>query len=335
MQDDLRILVEEHFPRLAYRIMSSGPRRMNSRRDFGNSPNRVHDEQTNWGRVDGERKLVHVHTDRRENTNCYWYGVPGQDKWSIRFFDIRLVDIDNVDPQPVDVDQKDVKIISLVKRTNNTASFVNVKADKSQVTERSEDHSFAALAEAEFEVELTRSAEASIDGLGSAKEELKTKFRTRVETKTDHEWRTSDRIEDSVSEEYRILPYSSREVTIKEGTPTIRQRIPTHGLLECKVLIDIRDCNQQVFGSLDDIWNCWQGLRGGYQYYSDFFSKYRVSREDIAEWVRPYLNLDIEVSAERVRYSDYEDNEFPIPGKEKLFKKYRNADLEAIKGGSR
>ena len=338
-RDDLRTLVEDTLPRLAYDIMNSGPRRMYNARDFKNRANWAHAEYNHWERMDETGKLVYLKAeDWGEQGTAYLYGGydrPAPDNhvntwWYICFYDIRLVDIDDVDPLPVEVDNSKVKVIEVVKRTNNNASFVKVKADKSQATETAEDHSFGVTATTAFEASLTRSAEASI-GPVSGKSELTAKFSASLEARTDHEWRESDRIEDSIEEQYTILPYSVREVTIMEGHPSIRQKIPTKGILDCKVRIDIRAANSQDFASLDDLIQVWRGLKGGSEMYSAFFAGGNgVPDEQIDKWHRPRLNLDIEVRGDRVRYSDYQDHGYAVPGKEAEYEEARAAYLKKV-----
>ena len=335
--DDLRYLVEDQLPRLAYEIMNAGPRWMYNRPHFGNRVNWAHDEYNHWDRMDADRKLAYVKAEDWGGQGTAYlysgYDRPAPDnhthtKWHIWFYDIKLVDIDNIDPQPVQVDNADVKVLEIVKRTNNNASFVKVRANKSQASEKAEDHSFGVTARTEFETSLTRSAEATI-GPVSGKSELTAKFSASLEARTDHEWRKSDKLESSIEEEYTILPYSTREVTIKEGNPSIRQKIPTRGVLDCKVRIDINSANSQDFQSLDDLVQVWRGLKGGSEFYSAFFAGGKgVPDHEIEKWPRPHLSLDIEVKGDRVRYSDYQDLGYPVPGKEKEYEEARQVYLE-------
>ena len=143
-------------------------------------------------------------------------------------------------------------------------------------------------------------------------------------------WRTSS------GRSSRIFPYHEYELTVKKGTPHLRQTIPTYGLLDCSVRIDIRAANSQDFASLDDLIQVWRGLRGGSEMYSAFFSGGRgVPDTDIDKWTRPKLNLDITVEGNRVRYSDKDTLHRPIPGMEKLAAKYAKADLDALSSGTR
>ena len=327
--DDLRELVEEQLPRLAFGIMDSGPRWMYNAAHFGNRANWAHDEYNNWKRHDATGKLAYIRAEQWDSGPAYLYGGydrPAPDPhintwWYIAFYDIHLVDIDNIDPQPVEVDNSQVKVVELVKTSNNNASFRTVKTNKAQVATKEEDHSFGVTVGTEFELAVSRSAEASI-GPVKGKQEMTAKFKAYMEARTDHAWRASDTLESSVEESYDILPFSQREITIKEGTPNIRQKIPTKGVLECKVRIDIRAANAQDFDSLDDLLQVWRGLRGGSEFYSAFFAGGRgVKDEVIDKWPRPRLNLDIEVRGERVRYFDLQDHGFAIPGKEREYEK--------------
>ena len=332
MNDDLRMLVEQHLPRLGWQIMQ-GVRRMPSAAFPHRNRNWVHDESSKagWDACAASGKLVHKATERVEDTNSYLYGVPGRDEWYIRFHAVDLVDIENVDiSRPTQVDMTQVKTLELIKTTNNNASFRTVETDKSQAKTKAEDHSFAAAAEAEFSASITRSAEAGI-GIAKGKQELTASFRSKLSTSTDHEWRESDTLSSSVKEKYVVLPFSIREVTIKEGLPSIRKVVPTKGLLDCKTRIDIRNAGTWDFQYLDDIWKCWAGVKGGHGPFSNHFgSGNAVPQSEIDRWVRPTLDLNLEARAERVRYFEYDDNGYAVPGKEAEYEEARQAYLKKV-----
>ena len=337
MQDDLRVLVEEYLPQLAYQIMSSGPRQMGSR-DFANRQNHVHDDHTWWAGADAEQRLRYAgptadsRVDHKEGYHYKAWHRDGvlKDEWYINFYNIQLVDIEGSDIEPPQIDDSEVRVIEVIKETNDSASFKTVRANTTKAKETGKENTLAVTAEAEFETTFSRSAEAGI-GVASGKSEMTARFRSRIEAHTDNTWRTSDRMEDSVEKEYTILPFTTRVVTIREGNPKIRIKIPTKGVLDCGVQIDIRNASEQRFDYLDDVVKCWQGLVPGREFYSPWFGGgHAVPQAEIEKWVRPKLNLDIEVRGKRVRYSGLIDKETVIDGKER---EYAAAKREYYKRG--
>ncbi|MDE0331009.1 MAG: hypothetical protein OXL41_04005 [Nitrospinae bacterium] len=340
MTDDLRKLVEEDLPRLAYQIMKPVATMPNSafprgRHNFVRS--------ADWGRLNAAERLDYAGPDTLDGATGYHYkgrwshaeGGHLMDQWWIGFYGINLTDITDEAPEPVQVDNSEVKTISIVDYKNNNASIRRIKSNKSETKDTSSEKTFEATAEAEFETSITRSAEASI-GPVSGKSEFMAKFRSKISASAGGAWRSSDRIEEQVDEEYDVLPFSHRQLTIKEGQPHIRQKIPTKGLLDCKVRIYIYNANAQTFDSLDHVIRCWSGLRPGHVAYSSWFGGGNaVPQSDIDQWVRPYLNLDIEVEADRVRYFGKEDNGWPIPGHEADYEKAKEAYFASIEKGAR
>ena len=170
-RDDLRDLVENQLPKLAYEIVNSGPRWMYNARDFKNRANWAHDEYNKYSRMDTEGKLIFSHADNIEGTPAYLYRGYDQDApnnhlnqwWYVAFYNIRLVDIESVDPRPVEVLNPDaVKLISVAKERNNGPSFLDYNI---QVTEKSNsetESSFGVTAESEFELAVDHKIKAGI-----------------------------------------------------------------------------------------------------------------------------------------------------------------------------
>lgn len=200
---------------------------------------------------------------------------------------------------------------------------------KTHEKEKTEDHSFSLTAETSFKTSLERSAKAGI-GVAEGSAKFTAEFSARLEANTHHAWRKSDRYEDATSEEYVVLPYSDLEVTISRGTPNIRQIITTHGKLDANVQIYIGQADEQKFGSIEDIANIWQGLKPGARFYSDWFQGHRVPEEEVSNWLRPHLTLDLEITGKRVRYGDEQTNERAVPGKEKEFEEARKTYNEKV-----
>ena len=326
MNDDLKKLVREDFPRLGYQIMKPISEMLH--RDFAGRINHVHPDgnRTDWRDAD-RKKALELKVIDGDN---YHYNCDRSNWWTIAFSNIRLVDIETQDPKPAEVDKREVKIVSLLKRTNNSPSFKEFEIEQVKTETKEEDHSFGVMAATEFETSIERSAKAGI-GVAEGESKISARFKASLETSTNHAWRKSDTLSERVSQSYRVFPYSTREVTVEKGTPNIKQVIPTRGILECDIDIDIRNANHQRFTSLSDLKRVFEGLKGGSEFYSDYFARnpYEI------DWHQPTLNLDIEVKGKRVRYSEVTDNSSPIPGKEDLYERYRKADLKALEGGSR
>ena len=339
MRDDLRVLVEQDFPRLAFQIADAGPRWMYNRAHFGNRVNWSHDEYNQYAAAEAEGGVLrYAGPIERDGTDGYHYKALHKDGglnhlWYIAFYNVRLIDVEDVDPQPVQVlNPGEVHLVQVDSNDNDGPSFIDYEIDREKEEIRGSEHSFGATASTEFEATVSRSLGASVGPL-SGKAEMTARFAAKLEARTDHAWRKSDRLTDKVKKSFRQFPYSSLEVTVQRGMPQLRQVIPTTGLLECNIQIDIRDANDQRFSSYDELVNVWRGLKSGHEFYSDFFGGGHAVHEDVIDgWRRPRLTLDLEVEGRRVRYSKSDYVTKPIPGREALFEQYRLADLAAPKG---
>jgi len=334
MQDDLRQLVENDLPILAYQIISSGPRRMDGRHNFGNRPNRFNEGfgQVDWSGAHATGRFDYHGVWNINGQEAYKYGLPKRHKdgvCSISFYGIRLTDIEDIDPQPVEVlNPNDVKIVSVDSTENNGPGFISYAIDRTERHDRSSEHTFEAAAEFEYERSVTRKGGGEFGGI-EASAEMTDRFKAVLATKTFNEWRQSDSLEQSIRREYEVYPFHQLDVMVQEGMPKLRQKIPTTGRLECGIDIDIRDCNHQRFDTYDDLVKVWRGLKSGSEFYSNFFSGgHAVSEEEMAQWQRPKITLNLEVNGDRVRYSKTQYLHKPIPGKEEEAAKYVAMRLE-------
>lgn len=334
MNDDLRVLVEEHLPRLAYQIMEPVSH-MPSAQFVHRNRNWVHRESTDW---DGRHTDGRLHYAGPQGDGYYYrgrnYNGDVINEWYVAFHALSLVDVSDEDPEPIQIDNSKVRILSIVDTQNDNASIRRIKANKSEAKDTSSEKTFAVLAEAEFETAMTRSAEASLGPI-KGKSEFTAKFRSKVSASAGGAWRKSDRIEDHVHEAYDILPFTRRTMTIKEGEPSIHQKVPTRGLLDCKVEIGIFNCGEWWFDHYDDIVRCWSGLKAGWAPFDGWFVYHSVPQAEIDDWVRPYLNLDIEVRADRVRYFGKIDQERITPGHEEDYAAAKAAYFSSIAAGKR
>ena len=108
--------------------------------------------------------------------------------------------------------------------------------------------------------------------------------------------------------------------------------LPTKGLLQCGIRIDIRNTNAQDFDTYEDLVQVWRGFKAGSEFYSAWFGGFGrgLQDEQIDAWRRPRLNLNLEIQGDRVRYSKTRYNHKAIPGKEEEAQKYVDAKLSAI-----
>ena len=333
--DDLRSLVENDLAILAYQIMSSGPRRMPSAA-FASRQNHVHDDHTWWEGADKAGRLSFAGPVEIAGQDGYHYKAPHpdgvlKDEWYIAFYGIRLVDIDSVDPQPVQVlNPEAVKLKSVAKERNYSPGFKEYDIQVTERADKEKEASFGVTASNEFELTMERKAKAGI-GIAEGEQSMTARFMAKMEARTDHAWRESDSLQNYVGEKFEIFPYHDYELTVKEGTPRLRQAIPTRGLLECGISIDIRNANQQTWDTYGDLVQTWRGLKTGHEFYSAWFGRGRgVPEADLAGWLRPHLTLNITVEGDRVRYSEKDTLHRPIPGMEAEAKRYVDARLAAI-----
>ena len=336
MNDDLAKLVREDFPKLAYNVISSGPRRMPSREGFSNRPNRTADDQTNWAEHDKTKTLDYCEVTNINGSPAYLYsgtkkgGGSSHREWYIAFYGVRLVDVEKIEPGPIDINPGEIQLESVRKVTNNGPAIKKIRKSHTDRKERNKEFSFDQLLETEFTIAMTRSAKGGIPGVGEAGVELSTSLRALAQLQAHQAWSQSDTVEDVMEEEYAIFPYSTLELLAKKGTPDIRQVTRTTGLLEANIRIDIRDCNSQDFESIDLIEKTWSGLEPGREFYSSWFTTRPVPAEWIANWHRPKLVLDLETRGKRVRYDEMMENYTPLPGFEREFEIGRRAHYRAI-----
>lgn len=338
MSDDLQKLVREDFPKLAYNIASSGPRRMPSKAGFGNRPNRTADDQTNWAEHDKTRTLDYCEVATINGAPAYLYsgtrkgGGSSVKEWYVAFYGVRLVEVEKVEPGPIDINPGEVRLETVRKWTNNGPALKKIRKGRTTRSEKNKDFSFDQLLESEFSVAMTRSAKGGIPGVGEAGVELSTSLRALARLQAHQAWSQSDSIEDMLEEEYALFPYSTLEILAKRGEPDIRQVTRTTGLLECNVRVDIRDCNMQDFESIDLVLKTWRGLEPAREFYSSWFATRPVPEDWLANWHRPKLILDLETRGKRIRYEEIEENYRPLPGFEREFELARRAYYSEIGG---
>ena len=334
MRDDLRELVEEQLPRLAYEIMSAGPRRMFNAAHFKNRANWSHDEYNDYATLEREgRKLRFDFAHSIGGTPAYLYRAVGRysDRWNIQFYNLRLRDIDGTPPTPAEVlNPGAIKLISVDKTNNNSPSAIDYEIDTSNVKDREDESSFGTSFGSEFENTLQTTVGGSIL-VADAEVQSSARFKAWAEGHADRAWRESDSISNAVKKSYTVLPYHSLEVLAKRGEPHLRQTIPATGRLECSVRIDIRDANCQDFASIRDLKQVWRGLKGGSEMYSAFFAGGRGVHDDaLDKWNLPTVTLDTTIEDTRVRYSDVDYVSLPIPGKEAEAADYKRRYKDAI-----
>ena len=336
MNDDLDKLVRQDLPKLAYSIASSGPRRMKSKAHFSNRPNRVADDQTNWKEHDKTRTLDYCEATTINSSPAYLYsgtrkgGGSSQKEWYVAFYGVRLVDVEKVEPGPIDINPGEIKLESVRKVTNNGPAIKKMRKARTQRTEKTKEFSFDQLLETEFTIAMTRSAKGGIPGVGEAGMELSTSLRALAQLQAHQAWSQSDSVEDLMEEEYSLFPYSTLELLAKKGTPTITQKTRTTGTLQCNVRIDIRDCNMQDFDNIDSVMKTWRGLEAGHEFYTPYFTQNPVPMDWLSNWHLPKLVLDLEVKGKRVRYDEIVENYTPLPGFEREFEIGRRAHYRAI-----
>ena len=336
MSDDLNKLVREDLPKLAYSIASSGPRRMPSREGFSNRPNRTADDQTNWTEHDKTRTLDYCETTTIDGSPAYLYtgtkkgGGSSHREWYVAFYGVRLVDVEKVEPGPIDINPGQVQLESVRKISNNGPLARKVRKTRTARTEKTREFSFDQMLETEFTASMTRSAKGGIPGVGEASAELTTSLRLLAQLSAHQAWSQSDSVEDMMEEEYTILPYSTLEILAKKGTPNISQKTRTTGTLECNVRIDIRDCNSQDFDNIGSVMRTWRGLEGGHEFYSPYFVHSPVPSDWLNNWHLPKLVLDLVVKGTRVRYEEIVENYSPLPGFKREFDIARRAHYRGI-----
>lgn len=349
MSDDLRHIKEEVLPKLAYCI--GEPLSHIPSKQFDNS-NWIHrgEGTPRWTEFDKTRELDFLGTSARWNTTTFFYGSkdhPGWvqrgrgtagDIWNIAIYDLRLVDIEDQTFTPAEIDQGEVKVVEVFKKTNNSSGFKDYASELEKIEVKTEDHSFSVAAEAAFEVAMTRSAEAGI-GVAKGKQELSAKFSASLSTRTDRAWAKSDTLRDLFKEKYSVFPHTTREITVKRGEPSIRQRIPTRGVLDCKVGIYIASGRgpgmEWYFENLRDLKRCYAGLLPGKERFSPWFTHNPRPQAELDAWPQPVCNLDIEVKGKRVRYSEEDDQQYVVKGMEKEFEEARAAYNKGVAEGHR
>ncbi|MDD9994739.1 MAG: hypothetical protein OXS35_03205 [Dehalococcoidia bacterium] len=306
-----------------------------------NQPNRVNhvrDEFTDWSRVDKIGRLHYAGPVSIDGLDGYHYkanrkaGAGLKDEWYIAFYGIRLVEIEEVEALPVQVlNPEAVKVVSVDSTDNNGPGFLSYKIARVERHDTTKEKTFEALAEAEFSRTISTKAGGSFKA-NEVGAEVTDQFRARVEARKSDAWKASDSLENSVEKEYEIFPYHSLEVTVQEGTPKFRQVLPTKGLLQCGIRIDIRNTNAQDFDTYEDLVQVWRGFKAGSEFYSAWFGGFGrgLQDEQIDAWRRPRLNLNLEIQGDRVRYSKTRYNHKAIPGKEEEAQKYVDAKLSAI-----
>ncbi len=332
MSDDTQRLIRETLPRLAYQIVDSGPRRMSSKRHFGNRPNRTADDQSDWGRADREKALQYVKTATINGSNAYLYATGPRAPWYIAFYGIRLTKIEKVEPMPVDMNPGDVRLVSVDKQENDGPGIGKMRISDSIRKEKGSEFSFAQALENEFTASMTRSAKAGIDGIAEASVELKTEFRTMLKLEAGQLLTASESMERVVEEEYQMYPYSTLEILVEKGEPDVTVTARTWGTLECNVRIDIRDCNCQDFPNLGNLMAVWAGGQPGSEFYSNYFSAGNsyLRQDALDEWNVPKLMLDLTATGKRVEYKSVKKRHRPIPGRERDFEIGRRAHYRSI-----
>ena len=347
MNDDLRHVKENVLPKLAYCI--GEPLSRIPSKQFANC-NRMHrgEGTPRWKEFDKTRELDYLGTSDRWNTTTFFYGsrhhAPGYARggpgatWNIAIYALDLVDIEDQEFLPAEIDEGEVELVEVFKKTNNSSSFKDYASELEKIEVETKDRSFSVEAKSSFELAMTRAAEAGI-GIAKGKEELSAKFSSSLSARTDQAWSSSDTLRNLFKESYTVFPHTTREITVKRGQPSIRQRVPTRGILDCKVGIYIASGRgpkmEWYFENLRDLKRCYAGLLPGKERFSSWFTHHSLPQEEIDAWPQPVCNLDIEVKGDRVRYTEENDQQYVIKGKEAEFEKANAAYLKGVEGGHR
>ena len=347
MSDDLERLVRTELPKLAYQIMSpvrhippsifqkAGKIKYGGKKYTRD--NRVKPQWTDWSKADRDKALVYAGGEKINGQNAYFYrghksnGAVNKD-WYVAFFGIRLVELESVEPQPVDINPGDKQLVEVKSQVNNGPGIEKMVITRTESSEKNKEFSFKELLETEFETSMTRSAKAGIEGIGEASAEWTTRFKLLASFEANQAWSESEAIEEGLENEYVLFPYCSLDLLREKGEPDIRQVTRTTGKLECGVRVHIDQADQQTFDSLDRVEKIWAGLETGVRFYSDWFVPNPVSRSDRAAWNRPKLILDLETRGKRVRYGKTTKNYKPIAGYEREFERGRRAYYQQIGG---
>ena len=330
MRDDLRTLVENEFPRLALAIA----RQLATVEVVPRSQHPDQRIRDRWhpGQVDLARPMVFMGPhEMSEGRTRYAYcpvAAPGNGGFTpgtpyeaacISFYNVRLVEIEDIEPGDVDVLNPDDpgEALTVIDYLNDGPTIYRKRMESEKEREREEEHSFGVMVGMEYRRRALARGGIEMEGV-EAGGEVEEELTLRAEARTDHEWRKSDRLRDSVEDEYEVAPFHHWTLTTRKNVKNIRQDVLVTGRLQCAVRIDSRDRNSTDFDSLDDLIDTFRGLNPKYGPYSRWFGRMRHALPDAVfdAWPMPKLRLNLPIEGKRTRYEKAVSRQMPLPGHE-------------------
>lgn len=307
MKDDLRKLVEQELPKLAKSIIKDGlsivPRYYSGGRK--GSGNWFHESLVNTDMTpffvgprkkgDADGYLYHVIAKRLGNKPDHLA--------EILFYDINIIDIDDVDVGTLqDLGSKKEANFQVDEYYNGGSEAIeyNVNVSESKTTE--EEKSFSASISAEYTREVKATA-----GIKLAEAEVTETLSLKAEASASGEWRKSDSLSETVDKKYTIPAKKHWVLTCEKSLKHIRQDVLVTGLLTCKIWINSHKWAATDFESIDDLKQHMRGLGNAGNVWGKFWrDRYHGKRVDDATldaWPVPRLTLNIPMEGKRTRYS--------------------------------
>ena len=328
--DDLRSLIEQDFPKLAQQIAEDALSKVTG--DVDSTKLRFNKEWCDYKQGmyfegvqrggDGKGDIYAYNPYCTYPTR--WCSGPGyrQSGARIIFYNPRLLEISDVEVGDLRVlnPNNENATMTVDSYRNDTATHYNKKVDTETEHEDEQTHSVGLEISQEFRVKMSRSAGVNID-IFSANADMEVELTSRVEARTDDEWRKSDKLRNAVEETYTVNPYTTWKLTVQKSEKEIEQDVYITGLLDCSVWVVFSgwaDCN---FKSLDNFIDVVRGVKAQNDPIGYYFRQNPLPDEVVDAWHRPTLTLNCPIHGKRTRYSNTLSTQTPIKGREKELKK--------------
>ena len=327
--DDLRKLIEEDFPKLAHSIAKDALSKIWLHWIDKPYKHRFH---PNWCDYSKPMHFEGVQKSGGGDSDVYAYnpmnnwGNP-QKEARIIFYNPRVIDISKIETGNLNILNPNDKSESLTVDSylNDTNSVYVKRTEVETEKEREETHSFGVEVSQEFRLKMGRNAGIDME-VFSAGGDMEVELTSRIEARTDHEWRKSDTVRSAVEETYTVNPKCLWELSVERSMKHIRQDIFMTGLLDCSVWIVHANWFDDSYMTLRELFDVFRGVKGKDTPIGWYFKDNPISDEIVDSWEIPNLTLNVPMEGKRTRYSRTVSKETPIEETKPLSK----AELDEI-----
>ena len=278
----------------------------------------------NGHNVDYNKRWKKRVTERAGTTAYEYKPVVAKGGWAptITFFNLRMVDIENVEFLPAEETPQGKPRVSYYKISNDTPHLRTEEYETEDEGSKERENTFGWLVSTEFE------AATRISGGVGVQAEVSARLETRVEARGDSRFETRSTHREALRGERKVSPYGVLTATVTDQLTRLSQPVIVTGRLDCSVYIEAESPHGRgEWTSLGALFDTMRGFGGGssdsriVQWWGR--SGQAVSENVMQKTFEPLIpRTTIELRPhDTITVSNIQDEkERPVPGREKEYK---------------